>query len=592
MSFLKRLLTRTKACQRTHPDSTLKSAICTLAHPGKLLLLPVRMHAQRYRDHKRPKLRLSLDLFFIGLALGVLGTISFVVLHNKTSFMDSILLEVTLTPSPAISASVGTISIRYANQTQEALSEAQLRVTLPEGFVLDDPLIDPPIEKVITLPIGTLDIDEIGALKIRGLLYGTGNYDMETELVFTRPKTHKRFHLKKSIRTAPVTPGLTVTIEFPKEYAQGETVSGRFVWNHIGNASIPLVVLTPTWPEGFLPNKNNALQKGRFFLREIAPQSQGEITFSGVFKKQNDPSLLELDVDFLVQDTTYSQTHLTSTSKQRTSHLSLSQEILQPTLSAGERGSVRVRMSNTGNATLSNVHIELTSVHRFFEGSEQVRIDRLEPGEQVEKNLSFQLRKAAQPGTTDLSLLYIAPKVSYVIDEERQPFVETVGAFHPIPITTSIAVQQFGRYRMPSGDQIGRGPIPPVVGEKTTFWIFWTVKDTFGPIENITMHSSLPEGIEFTGRQSVSTGEALEFDPSTRALSWNLKEPIDTSQKELGVAFEIAFTPSQEDVHTQPILTHSLELTARDARTGAFIRAHEDPLTLKWIDDLIVESAP
>ena len=57
--------------------------------------------------------------------------------------------------------------------------------------------------------------------------------------------------------------------------------------------------------------------------------------------------------------------------------------------------------------------------------------------------------------------------------ESRETIIENEPIL--IRLNSNLAVQVYPMYYAPTGDQLGRGPLPPKVGETTKYWIFCEV---------------------------------------------------------------------------------------------------------------------
>jgi hypothetical protein len=139
-----------------------------------------------------------------------------------------------------------------------------------------------------------------------------------------------------------------------------------------------------------------------------------------------------------------------------------------------------------------------------------------------------------------------------------------------------VRLEAFTRYFAPSGDQIGRGPIPPEPGRETTYWIFWHVNGTTNTLTNARIEGTLPQGVRFTGRQTVSQNGSVSFDEISRTVTWisdSVSPTFPPLSKVVGVAFEVGITPEQE-ITKAPEILKNIGLTATDQFTGAFVSAH------------------
>jgi len=94
------------------------------------------------------------------------------------------------------------------------------------------------------------------------------------------------------------------------------------------------------------------------------------------------------------------------------------------------------------------------------------------------------------------------------------------------------------------------GPIPPKVGETTTYTIMWHVKNYYSDVKNVKVKALLPENVDLTGNifpeERVSQ---FSFDSESRELVWtigDIERGIGISKPGLTLAFKVAFEPEEE----------------------------------------------
>ena len=171
---------------------------------------------------------------------------------------------------------------------------------------------------------------------------------------------------------------------------------------------------------------------------------------------------------------------------------------------------------------------------------------------------------------------------TYTLDGLEKPITSRSTSLST-PITTPVVLESFGRYATKTGDQIGRGPLPPIVGEETKYWIFWHLNGTTNPLEQVRIEGTLPAGVRFTGRQTASQSSGVTFDSAQRTVHWNaarVEPTLKPGNKIIGIAFELGITPNEGQVGQTPNLIEQMRLTATDAFTGAaIVKAGKDVST-------------
>ncbi|NCT54527.1 hypothetical protein GW758_01045 [Candidatus Falkowbacteria bacterium] len=116
-----------------------------------------------------------------------------------------------------------------------------------------------------------------------------------------------------------------------------------------------------------------------------------------------------------------------------------------------------------------------------------------------------------------------------------------------------------------NGDKLGLGPIPPIVGLPTNYWLFFEVNN-FGDVKNVIMTGHLPLGVNFTDRHSLLDG-GFSYDSDNRLIIWRLDE-IKDGEDGLRLGVELQFIPEESQINSSPNLIENIEYFAKDPYSG------------------------
>lgn len=160
-------------------------------------------------------------------------------------------------------------------------------------------------------------------------------------------------------------------------------------------------------------------------------------------------------------------------------------------------------------------------------------------------------------------------------------------------ITTKISSQlrltAEGRYYSDEYEQLGSGPLPPTVGQKTTYRIYWYLTNSTNDLKDVEVSSTLPAGVTWTGVTSVSAGEALSYDPATGKVIWRLnKIPANTGRlfSTLSAYFDLSVIPTIDQVGQYLNLTAKTNAKATDDFTTESLTVEKSEITSELPDDL------
>ena len=177
------------------------------------------------------------------------------------------------------------------------------------------------------------------------------------------------------------------------------------------------------------------------------------------------------------------------------------------------------------------------------------------------------MKVSLEPATIYLALSATATRNNRALT----PFTDTL----TIKVHSDTRIFAQTRYFAPNGEQIGRGPLPPKVGEKTTYWLYFKVDNTLNTIENAVLTIRFaPTGVGWTGRTSTSTGSDFLFDPFLQVTSWVLGTiPANRgfTQEAPTSALEVYVVPAPSMRGAIPLILKDMVLSGKDSFTGALL---------------------
>lgn len=133
-------------------------------------------------------------------------------------------------------------------------------------------------------------------------------------------------------------------------------------------------------------------------------------------------------------------------------------------------------------------------------------------------------------------------------------------------LSASVTFNAEARYYTPAGDQVGIGPLPPHVGQTTSYWIVWSVGPTETDLTNVTLRAALPSHVQATGKFASQFGGSFSSDASS--VLWSLPVLSATHGDVATFAFEVALNPSVDQRGTIPTIVNVSTLHATDVQTN------------------------
>jgi len=142
-------------------------------------------------------------------------------------------------------------------------------------------------------------------------------------------------------------------------------------------------------------------------------------------------------------------------------------------------------------------------------------------------------------------------------------------------------VRYFDENNMPVGD----GPLPPTVGQTTTFKVYWNLTNNLHDLNDAVVQTVLPDGVQWSANNRTSVG-TISYDGSTKTVTWQIgRLPITVFQA--NAEFNIGLTPTELQRNKIVVLVSGSKVTATDTNTGASLEKDSVPKTTKLEDDSI-----
>mgnify|MGYP001620083920 CR=1 FL=1 len=167
-------------------------------------------------------------------------------------------------------------------------------------------------------------------------------------------------------------------------------------------------------------------------------------------------------------------------------------------------------------------------------------------------------------------LLTVIPRATFQLPVLPHQVIKWTGGTTELKMNSNLGVLAQTRYWTPEGEQLGRGPLPPRVGSKTTYWVTVNVSNTIHDLYETKVAIPLAPGVVWTGRSSVSAGSPLKFDKTTNSFIWTigrLDNFLGSHAPEVTTSIELAITPGPENRNTALTLVKGASASGIDAIT-------------------------
>jgi len=577
----------------------------------KVCYEPLQLHWEEKYRKKYPRTAhwiLALDLFllFVVGALIVGGIFAYFVMPAFPQ-PQSVSLTV-LSPKTIKSGAPITFTVAYSNETDGRLAGAELGMRLPDGFIEDEPAAGggspdaqpaPAANGTTTAPLtknyrlGSLEPHGRGEVRVSGTVYGPVGTEktLVSELYFwkegdttpTRVSDYNNWLVQDSV--------LGLNFRMEDEVIRGRQNAVTISYANQSEETIPALVIRLTMPDDFTVTGASPRMTGRheWTISDLDAGAKGAVTVYGVLKAGGGKNAVPNFTvrGYLVRD---GARQLVQEIRQNMAALGtgfeLSQDIGKPggklALAPDERTEVTIHYRNGGAKAINNLTISLRPTSRYLEQPAKVyswgpaakpELARLEPGQSGTITAELHVRPdidAAVLGGDSTAVMDITSEAEYFLEDEPSKPIYADTAVLSLPISTLLTIKAAALYHTKDGEQLGVGPVPPQAGQTTRYWVFIQITNTTSEISNAAFEARLPENVSWTGRYSVTSGQAMTFLPATRQIVWEagtIPPYANGGGTRVGASFEVAVTPAKEDAGSVPVLVENIKLNGLDSLT-------------------------
>lgn len=529
--------------------------------------------------------RFAVVLFTVVVVLsGVAAALGYVVLSgNRLAVNPSEVTVAISAPETVASGDQLKLTLTYQNASQVMISKGSVELVMPDGFYVasSDPVPEDGTQnhwELRDVPAGAG-----GTITLTGQVVGqVGDVkDFTTLLTYTPANFSSDF---QTSATTSVTLGesiMQLDVSVPEQVRSGEELSYVFtITNHAALALVNAKAVV-AYPAGFTVDsaEPSATQSNHTWLFEqIDPGATETVTVKGTMSTE-----AELEQEFVLQAGIQEADGFLNLQAEdrhivKVINPELSLKLSAPTSAqAGDQLTYDVTISNPSKVDISDIVLELTFAGEAVDATAATldTITELTSGE--ETTLSYTtVVKDPLPESASTIVATLAV-VSATVSGSDAEFSETAEVTTTLQGTLELSAD--GRYFADDLSKLGSGPLPPTVGETTTYVIRWTMTAGGGEMEDATVQTTLPDGVTYAG----SGDDKVSFDSETNTVTWSLRKVEAGTAKT--ASFSVSVTPTSADVNKLLVLTTEAVATATDVNSGVVVQAQARKITTNLAND-------
>ncbi|MFA7209503.1 MAG: hypothetical protein WC120_04425 [Parcubacteria group bacterium] len=520
---------------------------------------------------------------------------------RKASFSEDRVSVMVDGPKETRSGKLLTYEITYGNDNWASINGAVLRISHPESFKPEESTVYKTESPTVSLvELGKLDGHATGKIVFSGRAYspkGTLMY-IKSALSYKPSNFNSQFAAEGQIGVNVISTPMTLEIMAPQGMASGDALDYQVSYKNVGAEDFENIRIKVDFPEGFIFSKAvPSVSEGNniWYIGHLSAGDAGKIVISG--KLQGERDNIKKAVAYIGtinqgQFVTYNEE--STATKIAASPLSIYQTVNGSTnfsANAGDTLRFEIHYKNASDLGLGNVNIKESL------GSPVLDYSTLETdgGAYDTDNRTIEWKAADHPGLANLGpgqegMIAFSVNVSNTIPlqtvNDKNFVISSVVRIDSPDIPTPIEMNKIvagnkmdiklnskliadvkGYYNDPF--IANSGPIPPVVGQETTYTIHLKAGNVSNDVTDAKIETVLPTGVVMTGK-TYPEGASLEYNGRTNSIVWNIGsmgvgEGVVSPLRE--VAFQVKIKPSPNQVGQTVDILQSGVFSAKDSFT-------------------------
>jgi hypothetical protein len=574
----------------------------------------------------------------VAIVLG-LGAYYYIILGKGT---DSTAVDLSVSSPESVSAGEEFVyTIKYKNSEYIALKNTSLRADYPENFIFLD--AEPRADKENNFwDIGRINPRSSGEIKIRGKIIDQAKTSgiLLVQMVYTPENFSSEFKKENSASVLVRDTGFKASLDYSEAALVGEEESLIFNFQPAAKNYLPEFIIRLEKGDNIelgktTVNRGAAGEKNGFSLKaeKINDDKKNAWLLSGLGDKEE-----TFEIKYRVKEKKSDQEEIKVFFEEEVGGKSfvffassLPLEVMKSDLNLnlilngsrdnqpadfGQKLNFSVAYANKGEAAMKEVVVMAVLKSDFLDWT---TLDDKNKGQERGDTITWTkdeipaLEKVGvnESGTIDFSINVLPFKESdlgkdFKIISYAQYVIGGIEKFGEESATTTATSTQISgsdnksntientinsdlsfkeqvRYFDENNLPVGNGPLPPAVGERTSFKVYWDLTNNLHDLNDVRMETVLPSGVDWDGRNRTSVG-TISYDEASKKVTWQIgRLPITVFKA--NAEFSIGFTPREEDRNKIVVLLSGSSVTAVDLKTGSALNKVSVPKTTKLEDD-------
>lgn len=568
---------------------------------------------QEHRD------KLKIGAIALGVVVGVVLLLVAVYQVRKATFNEGRVTLAVEGPTEARSGKLLTYEITYNNNNWASLKGAELRISYPESFKPEDSTAYKQESPTVSLvDLGQVKGHGTNKIVLNGKVYspqGTLMY-IKADLIYTPSNFNSQFEAMGQLGVNIISTPITMEVMAPQNIASGDSLDYLISYKNVGEEDFEGLRAKVDYPDGFTFSiAKPAASEGNntWYIGHLSAGAEGKIVVSGKLEGDRDQiKNVKAYIGTIDQGQFVSYNEEGTATKIVSSPLAIFQTVnglASLNVGAGTALRFEINYKNDSDLGLRDVIVTENINSPVLDYS---TLD-MEGGAYNAENKTITWKASDYPALANLGpgkggVIKFSIKVKDVIPmttaNDKNFVISSVAKIDSPDIPTPIQMNKIiagNRMDIKLNSKLvldvkgyhkdllieNSGPIPPTVGQATTYTIHWDVTNISNDVANAQVVATLPTGVAMTGK-TYPEDAGLTYNDRTNTITWNIGnmkagDGILNSPKE--AAFQIKITPSPDQAGKFVDLLNAPTFSAQDLFTGENLTAPGDKKTTLLRED-------
>lgn len=564
-----------------------------------------------------PQKKLLFKIGLIVIIAAALGLVLFFYINSAKSFSKKDVKLKISGPVETVSGEEIEFNVESTNNSKMALDNAALTFQCPEYNETIEGISFVKEESVGGIEIGETKINKFKC-RIIGEEHQTKK--VQARLSYKPKKLSSRFENSAEAGITVSSFPLSAEIESPPQVLSGAKMDFLITYKNTGKNPFSNLRIKLNYPSDFSFSSSEPPASefsDTWDERELKAGGQGEIKISGILKgSENETKRFEV-LWGAVEDNNF----IRYESKKLTIRISSAPLILSQTLNrssnyianAGDILDYEISYKNNTDIGLKELILKARLEGRMYDFA-TLKADKatLDQANRIitwsaASNPDFLLLNSGQEGKVNFSVRLkdrfpiensddknFSVKLTLDLETPTVPFGFAEGKLSAssqleTKIDTRLVINAKGYYHDTTSGIANQGPIPPKVGETTFYTLHWELLNISNNAKNVQVKATLPQGVDWTSRISVSHKEqGFSYNSRTKQIVWDIGDLPATVGVALPVyraVFQVSITPSANQVGGFPQLIGETMVTGADEFTGVSLTGTDSAISTDLPDD-------